>query len=156
MRFKKLLAMGAALAMASGVMLATPASATNIGNEGCTPGYWKNHTDNWEEYTTATLLTEEFELGQFQANWGTKTFEDALSFQGGPGLDGAFQILMRASTAAFLNAAHEGLGYPLRRYGNPGDMQATINEALASGSRSQMLNLAKYYDGLNNLGCPLN
>ena len=156
MRFKKILAMGAALAMAGGAMLAAPASATNIGNEGCTPGYWKNHTDNWQEYTTASLLKDNFDLGDFKGKWGDKTFEDALSFRGGPGLDGAFQILMRASVAAYLNAAHEGLGYPLRRFSDPGDMQDTINAALASGSRSQMLNLAKYYDDLNNLGCPLN
>ena len=22
-----------------------------LGEDGCTPGYWKNHTENWEEYT---------------------------------------------------------------------------------------------------------
>jgi hypothetical protein len=33
----------------TGVTLAGPAQAVNIGNEGCTPGYWKNHTSNWEE-----------------------------------------------------------------------------------------------------------
>ncbi|MEO8106471.1 MAG: hypothetical protein ABI720_04060 [Actinomycetes bacterium] len=148
--------MGATLAMAGGMMLAAPASATNIGNEGCTPGYWKNHSDNWEEYTTASLLTNNFELGRFDAKWGGKTLEDAPSFKGGTGLDGAFQIMMRAPVAASLNAAHEGLGYPLRRFDDPGNMKATINAALASGSRSQMLKLAKMYDGYNNLGCPLN
>jgi hypothetical protein len=156
MRFTKLAAAAAALAMTAGMMMATPASATNIGNEGCTPGYWKNHTDNWQEYTTASTLRNNFTLGQFDAKWGSKTFEQALSFKGGTSLDGAFQILMRASVAAFLNAAHEGVGYPLRRFSEPGEMQDMINAALASGSREEMLALAKKLDMYNNLGCPLN
>jgi hypothetical protein len=156
MRFTKIAAAGAALAMAAGMMLATPASATNIGNEGCTPGYWKNHTDNWQEYTTASTLGNNFALGQFATKYGKTTFVQALSLQGGPGLDGAFQILMRASTAAFLNAAHEGVGYPLRRFTDPGNIQAQVNAALASGSREQMIALAKQLDMYNNLGCPLN
>ncbi|HVQ86704.1 MAG TPA: hypothetical protein VMT88_00850 [Actinomycetes bacterium] len=156
MRFKNLIIAAVVATLTAGTMLAAPASATNIGNEGCTPGYWKNHTSNWQEYTTASKLSNNFELGAFQAKWGTKTFQDALSFKGGTGLDGAFQILMRASTAAFLNAAHEGVGYPLRRFTDPGNMQDTINAALASGDRDTMISLAAYYDSLNNLGCPLN
>jgi len=163
MHFTKIASAGAALAMAAGMMLATPASATNIGsNEGCTPGYWKNHVNNWQEYKPETPLQslsdpgKAFQLGQFSATYGSATFGDALSFKGGPGLNGAFEILMRASTAAFLNAAHEGVGYPLRRFREPGTIQADVNAALASGNRDQMLKLATELDGYNNLGCPLN
>lgn len=156
MGIKKYIAAAAAMALATGMILATPAAATNIGNEGCTPGYWKNHTDNWQEYTTSSTLQNNWTLGQFQAKWGSKTFQEALSFKGGSGLDGAFQILMRASVAAYLNAAHEGLGYPLRRFNDPGNMKVLINDALASGSRDHMLSLASQLDGYNNLGCPLN
>jgi hypothetical protein len=162
MGFKKYVAAAGAAALASTMILATPASATNIGNEGCTPGYWKNHLYNWQEYSPATPLQSKtdpgkaFQLGQFSTKYGSATFGDALSFQGGSGLDGAFQILMRASVAAFLNAAHEGVGYPLRRFSEPGTIQADVNAALASGSRAQMLALATQLDGFNNLGCPLN
>ncbi len=45
-----------AAALAGSLAVATPASATNIGQEGCTPGYWKNHTENWEEYSPSTSL----------------------------------------------------------------------------------------------------
>ena len=62
---------------------------------------------------------------------------------------------MRASVAAFLNAAHEGVGYPYRRFGDPGNLQATINAALASLDRQTMLDLATWLDTANNLGCPL-
>jgi hypothetical protein len=156
MGFKKFIATAAVAAFALGTVLVAPASAVNIGNEGCTPGYWKNHTSNWEEYTTASKLKNNFDLGAFEAKWGDSTFKQALSFKGGPGLDGAFQILMRATVAGFLNAAHEGVGYPLRRFIDPGNMQATVNLALASGDRATMISLAKEYDGYNNLGCPLN
>ena len=62
--------------------------------------------------------------------------------------------MLRAAVAATLNAAHEGLGYPLRRAGDDG-IFAMVNEALASGDRQTMLQLARYLDELNNLGCPL-
>jgi hypothetical protein len=57
--------------------------------------------------------------------------------------------------AAFLNAAHEGLGYPYRRFEEPGNMWAAIDAALASGDRATMINLAAVFDAANNLGCPL-
>ena len=43
------LILGAVSAALVGGMM-PQAGAVNIGNEGCTPGYWKNHQDNWEEY----------------------------------------------------------------------------------------------------------
>lgn len=129
--------------------------AVNIGNEGCTPGYWKNHTDNWEEATSSTTL--------FEANFRninvpqTDTLLDALQYRGGSGLAGAERILMRAAAAAWLNAAHEGLGYPLRRYNVKAfGIVPAVNAAIASGNRQQMLKLARFLDEQNNLGCPLN
>jgi hypothetical protein len=87
------------------------------------------------------------------AAYADATFGEALRLRGGSGLDGATQILLRAAVAATLNAAHEGLGYPLRRRGEDGSF-AMVNEALASGDREAILELARYLDSLNNLGCP--
>lgn len=143
------------LAVAMLVVMIGPVSAENIGNEGCTPGYWKNHTDNWEEQTPATHLGWVLDFPSSLASFRHDTFLDALGYRGGPGLAGATRILMRASVAAWLNAAHEGLGYPLRRYGEPGQLQDTVNAALASQDRGTMLSLAADLDALNNLGCPL-
>jgi hypothetical protein len=42
--------------LAGAAIVPASAGATNIGSEGCTPGYWKNHTENWEEYTPSTKL----------------------------------------------------------------------------------------------------
>jgi hypothetical protein len=143
-----------AILLATGLGVAPAAQAVNIGNEGCTPGYWKTHTDNWEEARTTTIVGDRFNVPDRYAvdDW---TFLRALQGGGGPGVDGAARILARAAVAAYLNAAHEGLGYPLRRGGEDGIIEM-VNEAFASGDRQTMLDLAAYLDSLNNLGCPLN
>ncbi|QCC78503.1 hypothetical protein [Nocardioides daphniae] len=72
---------------------------------------------------------------------------------------GAELILARAAAAAYLNAAHEGLGYPWRRWetglDGRGPLIATVRAALASGDRATILDLASRLDADNNLGCPL-
>ncbi len=43
------------------VAMAPAANAVNIGStEGCTPGYWKNHTDSWQEAKPSTPFIEAF------------------------------------------------------------------------------------------------
>lgn len=151
----RLLATAAGAALAAGLLTAAPAAATNIGQEGCTPGYWKNHTDNWEEAKPETRLDRRFTLPESLAEYRSATFHEALSFKGGAGEAGAARILLRASVAAYLNAAHEGLGYPYRRFTEPYSIVATVDAALASGDRHRMLAVAAELDAANNLGCPL-
>jgi len=142
-----------------GVASSTPASAVAIGEEGCTPGYWKNHKDNWQEAKTTTLFSNRFSDGTTGALVGL-TFLEALKGGGGPGVAGAELILARAATAAYLNAAHEGVGYPWRRNATGLDgrppLVDTVVAALESGDRATMLALAARLDADNNLGCPLN
>ena len=147
----------AAAAVALGAMagLAGTASADNIGNQGCTPGYWKNHTDNWEEHTPGSSFAAEFGTALAGTSFANVTFLQALQGGGGSGLDGARAILLRAAAAAFLNAAHEDVGYPYRRYNDPFDIQSRVKAALESGNRQTMLDLASQLDQANNLGCPL-
>ena len=90
---------------------AVPANAVNIGQEGCTPGYWKTHTENWQEARPDGLFSAKFSDGTSGVLVGV-TLEQALAGGGGPGVAGAERILARAATAAYLNAAHEGLGFP--------------------------------------------
>lgn len=147
--------LGAAVALSLGAGLA-PAAATNIGHEGCTPGYWKNHQNNWEEATPSKLVSSVFTVSSALSS---TTFAQALSLNGGKGVAGAERTLVRAAVAAYLNAAHEGLGYPWRRYAGGLDgrppLVETVNAALASGDRQTMLDLAARLDADNNLGCPL-
>ena len=163
---------GGAVAVGAMATLAAPASAERIGNEGCTPGYWKNHTERWdqpsdygdnERYTPGMRLSVAFMRGGQSAftganaavaPLGSSTMIQALNFNGGNGLDGAARILLRAATAAWLNAAHEGVAYSLRR----DDIFPLLKSALASGNRQQMLDLAARLDAANNApgGCRMN
>ena len=155
------LVLGAVSAALVGGMM-PQAGAVNIGNEGCTPGYWKNHQDNWEEYKPTDTLGDheteparEWVIPSQLASFKGVTFADALAGGGGSGLDGAARILFRATVAAYLNAAHEGLGYPYRRFTSPFNILSQLNAALASLDRATMLKLATTLDNANNLGCPL-
>ncbi len=132
------------------------AGATNIGEQGCTPGYWKNHTQNWEEYSPQSLLKFNFTIPAALGVPANTTFLQALQGGGGPGLPGAATILLRAAVAGYLNAAHEGVGYPYRRFTDPFNIKSQVNAALASGNRQTILDLAAVLDAANNLGCPLN
>ena len=133
----------------------SPAGATNIGEEGCTPGYWKNHTDNWfedEANTVRSYSTGDLFGDVFGVDYDVSLLA-ALQGGGGGGIAGAHKILARAATAAALNAAHEGLGYPLRR---EADIFPAVQAVWDSGDRDAILDLASELDRLNNLGCPLN
>ena len=185
---KRAAAVGVALAVMTGGFAGASqlAVATSNGaSQGCTPGYWKNHTDNWQEYAPTTTVSRMLASLQIVNNkyvftnyafpaelakYGSLTMAQALALKGGPGADGAAQILLRAATAAYLNAAYDvvpdgsqGLFYPYRRYRDttidgvtyPG-LQASVTAALSSLDRATMINLAGALDQANNLGCPLN
>jgi hypothetical protein len=110
--------------------------------EGCTPGFWKRHTDMWPDGLVPDTL-----LSDVGFNW-PNTFMGALKYHGGRGLEGAARTLMRTATAAYLNALHPDVNYP---WGWRLIVDET-NEALASGDRDTMLNLAGEFDRMNNLG----
>jgi hypothetical protein len=147
---------------------ALPASASRIydnaeqtsaiGNEGCTVGYWKQeqHFDSWVGYAPSDPIV--FILPAYLSSLSGDTFLDALNY---PNvvvntLLGKAELLIKQATAAFLNAGNPAVGYPERRFSDPGNIYATTNAALASGDATTILALAAHYDALNNLGCPLN
>ena len=151
----------------SGLMIVTgslSALATGVGNQGYTPGYWKNHTSNWpvagvtkpsEGDTIKSTQTVGSIYVKAPSQLAGNTLLQALQYQGGSTVLAAKQILLRAAVAAYLNAADDRLGYPLQRGGANG-IVAQVNTALASSDRNAILALASYLDKLNNLGCPLN
>ncbi len=140
-------------------LYAAPTSAGVYGEEGCTPGYWKNHTDDWLETEDGAISYETTDI--FGDIFGVDydvTLLDALQGGGGKGIDGAKKILARAATAALLNAAHDGIGYPLSRYFETEDGEALFDAVAAvwdSGDRQLIIDLAADLDAMNNLGCPL-
>jgi hypothetical protein len=127
---------------------ATPATAHEVGNEGCTPGFWKNHPEEWP-ISNSTLeqvynVPDAFGLDN-------NTLRQALSFQGGPGLAGMARNLLRHSVAGLLNILHPEIEYPI----NEGQVISRTNAALNSGSRAQMEAQKNEFAGFNSLGCPL-
>jgi hypothetical protein len=146
--------------------LAVPASANIVGDtQGCTPGYWKNHTESWQENTPPDdMPSPDAPVSSIFSGatpvTGNQTLTAALAGGGGPGTAGAEKILMRAAVAAYLNAASNDLAFPWRRFsrgidGRPGLVNA-VNSAIASNNRATMIALATRLDDDNNLGCPLN
>jgi hypothetical protein len=123
------------------------------GEEGCTPGYWKNHTGSWAGtgYSPGQTAGSVFNLGGFPSLAG-QTLLQTLQGGGGSGTLGSARILLRAAVAALLNAAHSGVDYPR----TTASIISDVNAALASNNRNTMLNLATALDDDNNGGCPLN
>jgi hypothetical protein len=159
------IAAGTVGVIAAAVLIAAPAQATTVGNtQGCTPGFWKNHT-NWASYdigystsTTVASMLGGYTFKGTLTSLQSTTMLQALQGGGGSGTIGAAKILLRAGTAAYLNADVE-IEYPYRRdsvgYGGLPSLKSLITSALDSGDRDTMIALAAQLDAANNLGCPL-
>jgi hypothetical protein len=127
---------------------ATPAAAHETGNEGCTPGFWKNHPEEWP---IANSTLEEVYNVPDAFGLDNQTLLQALSFKGGPGLAGMARNLLRHSVAGLLNILHPDVEYPLNEFA----VVNRTNAALNSGSRAQMEAQKNEFAGFNQLGCPL-
>ena len=152
-RFIKPLAavvLGAALVVP---LAAGPASANLPGDEGCTPGFWKNHPAAWAwtGYSPTQRVDSVWTVPSSLSALADDTLMDALGYSGGPDVVGAARILLRAATAALLNANDPLIDFPAGQ----GPINRT-NDALASLDRATMITLAGLFDAKNNLGCPIN
>jgi hypothetical protein len=118
--------------------------------EGCSQGFWKNHTGAWQALDPADTVSSVF-ANAAAYGLGGATLHQALGFPGGSSLTEAAQILLRQAVAAMLNAYHDSVEYPR----TDAEIMWDVDTALASASRSTILSLAADLDGDNNLGCPL-
>ena len=113
------------------------------GDDGCTPGYWKNHPDSWG-------LTGFSPSDDFDTVFGVDAFNPDVNLGNALRLGGGgLNKLARHGTAALLNASHPDMGYPLSQ----ADVLDKVQEAITSGNYEP---LATQLDEYNNLGCPLN
>jgi hypothetical protein len=122
---------------------------------GCTPGYWRNHTDDWEPTGYQPTQTVGSVFGSAPGELIGDSLLDAVQYQtrsrARDSLLGAARTLLRAGVAALLDASHPDVDYPR----SAGAVIQAVNAALASGDRNTMLALAGELDDDNNLGCPL-
>jgi Pyruvate/2-oxoacid:ferredoxin oxidoreductase delta subunit len=126
---------------------------TPIVGQGCSPGFWKTHPEDYPApYTPNTTLGSVFTLPACSgiSSLAGDTFDDALNYGGGPTVLDAAKILLRQAVAAVLNAA-AGIGYPL----SEAQVISEVNAALASCDRATILAEAARLDAFNNLFCPL-
>ncbi|WP_190277476.1 T9SS type A sorting domain-containing protein, partial [Adhaeribacter rhizoryzae] len=118
--------------------------------QGCTLGYWKNHTDRWcSSYTPNTLYRNVFVNAP--AEFYNLTLLQALNLGGG-----GIYNLARQSVAALLNICSSGandINY------NPAfptitSLVTAVNTAYRTGGTAPGT-LASTLDTYNNAGCPL-
>jgi cysteine-rich repeat protein len=119
--------------------------------EGCTPGFWKNHTTAWSGYLPDATIGSVFASASTFPTLADDRLLDGLGYEGGKGSIGGARILLRAAVAALLNEAHPDVDYSVD------GVIVLVNAALATGDRATMIALAGVLDDANNGadGCPL-
>ncbi len=120
------------------------------GQEGCTPGYWKqtHHFDSWPApYGPDDLFEVVFGV---DVPGSDPLLSEALRLK-----KGGLNALMRHATAALLNAAKVGVD-PDPAFDTPAEVIAAFQAAFDSGDPDQIEILKDLLDDSNNLGCPLN
>ena len=128
------------------------AQAWPVGTEGCTLGFWKNHTSAWVGYSPTDTIGATFNLTTAQTPYASNTLLEGLNFGGGTDVLGGERILFKQAIAGLLNVS-AGLDY-----GSGTTTTLVINmtrNAILSGNRDRMVNLAHQFDIRNSVGCPL-
>jgi hypothetical protein len=123
------------------------------GNEGCTPGYWKNKTFAWvaTAFSPDMLVGDVFTLpGEF-SSLGSATLLEALSWSSGDLAIEKAANLIKHAVASLLNASHAGVAFSWA----VGDIIDAVNDALVGGDPDYMDDLHVVFDDANNAGCPL-
>ena len=160
----KVLTFAFALFALIGLVAIPPASAH--GDQGCTPGFWKNNAkkndgDKWPDNNLGTITpdTKLTDFGVINTNGldiSDMTFLDALQLKGGPNLEDKEAIFLRAAAAAILNAYYPDpqLAYPI----SSADILDIVNDVLATDDPATVIAAAGVLDDYNNGpgGCPLN
>ena len=108
--------------------------------QGCTPGFWKNHTEDWDVYTTGQTVGSVFSAAP--ASVAGLTLLDALKNGGGQE-----EALTRHAVAALLGAASDEVAYPLE----VSEVITLVNDAFTSGDYESAKAIL---EGFNELGTP--
>ena len=114
---------------------------------GLTPGFWKNHTDLWVDYTPGQFVGDVFDIPAELSDLADDTLLEALAYKGGKDAIGMARNLLRQAVAALLNASHPLVNYPT----TVTDIITDTNDALATLDRDAMEVLKDQFDMWNNL-----
>ena len=129
----------------------TTTTTQPTGEEGCTPGFWKNNADKKDAvqwgptgFSPSQLVSSLFSAAPPEI--GSLTLLQGLSLGGG-----GEEALTRQAIAAVLNAAHPDVDYPL----TVTEIQTLVNEAFATGTDEEIEALKDMLDAANNASCPI-
>jgi hypothetical protein len=121
---------------------------TNGGEQGCTPGYWRNHLDRWSEVDPGDDFNATFGVDLFSPNI---TLGTAIQLGGG-----GENALARHATAALLNA-HGGVansdGTTVASPYTVAEVIQMVQDAVEDETIEATKDLLA---AANELGCPLN
>lgn len=127
------------------VRCAPPPPQPPTGNEGCTPGYWRQdqHYDSWA--ATGYSPSDDFEaVFGVDASFSPTDLGTAVALGGG-----GENALARHAVAALLNAANPDVAYAY----TAAEVIAGVQDAYASGEFEAFKDAL---DAANNAGCPIN
>lgn len=124
-----------------------------LGDDGCTPGFWKNHEEAWAHtaYDTDDTVEDVFDVPDIYG-LDNVTLLAVLDMGGGGSTTEVAARLLHHAVAALLNASHGLVDYPQ----TVAAIIAETNAALASGNKNTMNTLKDKFDTQNNAGCPIN
>lgn len=136
---------GVGLATVTTTSTTTPTTTTTTtttppGGEGCTPGFWKNHTDEWEGYSTGQKVGDVF-------TEAPAIVADLTLLQGLKNGGGEAEALTRHAIAALLAAASSEVDYAFTEQ----EVIDLVNDAFASGDFEATKDLL---EGFNELEAP--
>ena len=108
------------------------------GGEGCTPGFWRNHSDVWPIPTDT----------DFDTTFGRDAFDPDITMLEAVDLrGGGLNALSRHAAAAYLNVVSPVVSYDL----TAAEVIAAFQAAFDSGDYNTTKNM---FEALNELGCP--
>jgi hypothetical protein len=135
--------------------LSDPAESRICGGEGCTPGYWKNHTTRWHpNYPPGMMFFDAFGVNAFPgASLLSVIHQSATPSNGGCtsyGCTNAIKNCGQQAVAALQNAATE-VSYAY----DTALVKAKFIGAYASGNKNTIEAVKNDFDAQNNMGCPM-
>jgi uncharacterized repeat protein (TIGR01451 family) len=130
---------------------------TVVGNQGCTPGFWKNNAKNWGAvawvgYSPDDLFSDVFGVTPFTIRGnGKATIDDPTLLQALDANGSGINLLARSAVAALLNASNPNISYAM----SVDQVIAAVQNAIAAGDEAIQA-LGEQLDYYNNAGCSIN
>jgi len=127
------------------------------GDEGCTPGFWKNNADKknhsaWVGYIPTASFKTVFGLSSFTIRGnGSSIISNPTLIQSLGANGSGINLLARSAVAALLNASNSNIDYPLTE----AQVIAMVQAAILAGD-SAIQTQGEEFDEYNNYGCPIN